>query len=88
MIVRVELSTMSDCIVVISGDDVCCSVVFGTLVGVFVFCVMWLLMTYAISYPLWSSVYECHKVECAFTSPVSRSPLKIWAATLLPGRPD
>ena len=38
MIVRVELSTMSDCIVldpvVISGEDVCCSVVFGTLVGV------------------------------------------------------
>ena len=30
-----------------SGDDVCCSVVFGTLVGVFVFSVMWseLLMT-------------------------------------------
>ena len=26
---------------VISGDDVCCSVVFGTLVGVFVFSVMW-----------------------------------------------
>ena len=24
--------------VVISGDDVCCSVVFGTLVGVFVLC--------------------------------------------------
>ena len=41
MIVRVELSTMSDCsvlnTVVISGEDVCCSVVFGTLVGVFVF---------------------------------------------------
>ena len=34
--------------VVISGDDVCCSVVFGTLVGVF--SVMWseLLMTFAI----------------------------------------
>ena len=33
--------------VVMSGDDVCCSVVFGTLVGVFVFSVMWseLLMT-------------------------------------------
>ena len=46
-------------IVVISGD-VCCSVVFGTLVGVFVFSVMWseLLMTSAISCPLWSSVYE------------------------------
>ena len=27
--------------VVMSGDDVCCSVVFGTLVGVFVFSVMW-----------------------------------------------
>ena len=33
--------------VVMSGDDVCCSVVFRTLVGVFVFSVMWseLLMT-------------------------------------------
>ena len=27
--------------VVMSGDDVCCSVVFGTLDGVFVFSVMW-----------------------------------------------
>ena len=40
MIVRVELSTMSGCkvcyTVVISGADVCCSVVLGTLVGVFV----------------------------------------------------
>ena len=55
--------------VVISGDDVCCSVVLGTLVGVFVFSVMWseLLMTCAISCPLWSSVYECQRVECAFT---------------------
>ena len=58
--------------VVISSDDVCCSVVFGTLVGVFVFSIMWseLLMTSAISGPLWSSVYECQRVECAFTSPV------------------
>ena len=51
--------------VVIFGYGVCCSVVFctlvgvfvfGTLVGVFVFSVMWseLLMTH----PLWSSVYE------------------------------
>ena len=57
--------------VVMSGDDVCCSVVFGTLVGVFVFSVMWseLSMT-SISCPLWSSVYECQRVECAFTSPV------------------
>ena len=56
----------------ISGEDVCCIVVFGTLVGVLVFSVMWseLLMTSAISCPLWSSVYECHKVECAFTSQV------------------
>ena len=58
--------------VVMSGDDVCCSVVFGTLVGVFVFSVMWseLLMTSAISCPLWSSVYECQRVECAFTCSV------------------
>ena len=51
----------------ISVEDVCCSVVFGTLVSV-----LWseLLMTSAISCPLWSSVYECHRVECAFTSPV------------------
>ena len=50
--------------VVISGEDVCCSVVFGILVGVFVFSVMWpeSLMTSAIRCPLWSSVYECHKV--------------------------
>ena len=41
--------------VVMSGDDVCCSVVFGTLVGVFVFSVMW---------------SECQRVECAFPSPV------------------
>ena len=51
-------------------QHVCCSMVFGTLVGVFG--VMWsdLLMTSAISCPLWSSVYECQRVECAFTSPV------------------
>ena len=49
-----------------------CSVVLGTLVGVFVFSVRWseLLMTSALSCPLWSSVYECQRVECAFTSPV------------------
>ena len=34
--------------------------------------VMWfeLLMTSAISCSLWSSVYECQKVERAFTSPL------------------
>ena len=54
----------------ISGDDVCCSVVFGTLVGLF--SVIWSdsLMTSAISCPLWSSVYERQRVECAFTSPM------------------
>ena len=47
-------------------------VVFGTLVGVFVFSVMWpeLLITSAISCHLCSSVYECQRVECALTSPV------------------
>ena len=40
--------------------------------GVFVFSVMWseLLMISANSCPLWSSVYKCQRVECAFTSPV------------------
>ena len=38
----------------------------------FVFSVMWpeLLMPTVIRCPLWSSVYECQRVECAFTSPV------------------
>ena len=46
--------------------------VFDTLVGAFVFSVMWseLLMTSAMSCPLWLSVYECQRVECAFTSAV------------------
>ena len=56
---------------VVKCGDVCYSVVLGSLVGGFVFSVVWseLLMTSAIS-PLWSSVYECQRVECAFTSPV------------------
>ena len=58
--------------VVTYGDEVCCSVVFDTLVGVYVFRVLWseLLMTSAINCPLWSSIYECQRVECAFTSPM------------------
>ena len=56
----------------ISVEIVFCSVMFGTLVGVFVLSVIWpeLLMTSSTSCPLWSSVYECQRVECAFTSPV------------------
>ena len=44
----------------ISGEYVCCSVVFDTLVGVFVFSVMWseLLMTAAISCPLCTSAIK------------------------------
>ena len=51
---------------------VCCNVVFGNLVVVFVLSVMWseLLMTSAISCSMWSSVYECQRVECAVTSPL------------------
>ena len=46
--------------VVISGDHVCCNVVFGTLVGVFVFSVMWseLLLTSSICFPLCVRVSE------------------------------
>ena len=42
------------------GDEVCCSEVFGTLVGMFVSSVMWsgLLMTSAISYPQCTSARE------------------------------
>ena len=29
-----------------------------------------LLITSAISYPLWSSVYECQRVECTFIPPM------------------
>ena len=56
--------------VVLSGEDVCYSVMFCTLVGVF--SVMWpeLLMTSDINCILCSSVYECQRVACAFTSPV------------------
>ena len=56
--------------VVITGKGDCCSMVFGTLVGVFVFSVMWcgLLMTSASRCPLWSSVYKCKRVKCAFKS--------------------
>ena len=58
--------------VVISGEDVCCSVLFGTLVGVSGLSVIWseLLMTSAISCPLWSSVYDCQRVQYALTFPV------------------
>ena len=53
----------------ISVEYVCCSVVFGTRVSLFVFRVMWseLLMTSIMSIPLWSSVYECQRVGSAFT---------------------
>ena len=45
--------------VVMSGDDVCCSVVFSTQIRVFLLSVMWseFLMTSAINCPLWSSAY-------------------------------
>ena len=55
----------------ISDYDVCCSVVFGTIIGVFVFSVMWSHLLITICCPLLSSVYECQRVECAFTYPVS-----------------
>ena len=56
--------------VVISSEDVCCIVVFGTLVGVSLFSIIWseLLMSSAISCPRWSSAYECQRVEWGLTS--------------------
>ena len=56
---------------VISGEDVRCSVVFGTLVGVFVASVMWseLLMTSAIRCYLW---YVCNVLYAVLYVCVSR----------------
>ena len=34
------------------------------------FVIVWCLALSAMSCPLWSSVYECQSVECAFTCPV------------------
>ena len=47
-------------------------VISGVVVDVSMFSVRWseLLMPSAISSPLRSSMYECQRVECAFTSPV------------------
>ena len=72
MIVRVvhDVRLYSVLDTMISGDNVCCSVVFGTLVGVFSVMCSELMMTSAICCPLWSSVYECQPVVCASTSPV------------------
>ena len=58
----------------ISGEDVCVvwCLALWLVCWRLVVCGMWseLLMTCAISCPLWLSVYECQRVECAFTSPV------------------
>ena len=56
---------------VTSGESVCCSVVPGTPAGMPVSSAMWseLPTTSATSCPPLSSVHECHKVECAPTSP-------------------
>ena len=48
----------------------CLALWLGCLCLVFSVMLSKLLMTSAISCPLWSSVYECQRVECAFTSPV------------------
>ena len=55
------------------------------LVGVSVFSVVWskLPMTSAISCPLWSLVYECQRVEFAFTSPDVRMQCCISVSTVL-----
>ena len=57
----------------VSGMLVCSSFLISVCMFIVsVFNVMWseLLIKSTISFPLWSSVYECQRVECAFTSPV------------------
>ena len=57
--------------VVMSGDDVCCSVVFGTLIGVFVFSVMWseFLMTSAITSPVRTEcgMFVMYCIQCCMS---------------------
>ena len=55
-----------------SGEDDCCSVMFNTLVGVFVLSVIWseLFMISDMIYPLWASLCKYHRLECVLTSPV------------------
>ena len=55
--------------VVISGDDVCCSMMFVVVwcLALWLVCLclaLWseLLLTSAVSCPMWSSVYECQRV--------------------------
>ena len=63
----------------IYGEDVCCSVVFGTMDAVFVFSVVWtgLLVKSAMCCPLWLSVYECQRVEFAKVVMVEGMPVVV-----------
>lgn len=58
--------------VVMSGDVGCWCMFGGSLVGVFSFSMMCseFCMRSEMRVPLWSSVGECHELECAFMSPV------------------
>ena len=65
------LSSVSEA-VVMSGEVGCCDVFGGFLVEVSVFRVMWVefCIMSAMRVPLWSSMGECHRSECAFMSAV------------------
>ena len=57
---------------VISGEVFGWFRAIGCLVCVLVLSIVWseFKNMLAIVFPLWSSIYECHRVECAFMSPV------------------
>ena len=65
-LLKVELA------VVTSGEVACCCALYGSLVGVCVFSVVWfeLIKMSDIRVPLWSSMGEYHREACAFMSPV------------------
>ena len=71
IVFQVVLLAMLVVAVVMSGEVGCWSLC-GFLVGVLVFSMVELefCIVSAISVPLWSSVCECHVVECALMSPV------------------
>ena len=58
--------------VVMSGEVSCWSALLGFLVGLFSLSMIWSdsSIKSAMVSSLWSSVVECHRVECALTSPV------------------
>ena len=73
IVLQVVRLLMLELAVVTSGALGCCCELYGSLVGVCVFNVVWfeLVIISDMSVPLWSSMGEYHSGACAFMSPVT-----------------